>query len=354
MIRDPILTPKPIIPPTSDAEDLQRFMSDIRGLVSYYDLSSDLSRFPLLTDSEPQKFPMSYKQFSKYLEAYNMVKKEWRDYDRLAKSNQLGKWWAGARRYSNMLYNFEKGMSLTEFSSKLPTLLENLEKQFAAGEKSYVYSAFHENRGSSHGILEIARQLEQQGWKPITMADLKKKPIPEGKRYMIASQKEKNFDAFVKIYNSDENKNGKIIGCMVATQNFNEGLDLKAVRHIHIFEPLVTMASDLQTLGRARRYCSHAALDRSKGEWTVKVWRYMSTLGDYKAEQQAKKPRKSKKKNNDNAAAVQSSSDGIVADLSNKSVDEIVWEEARIRFKQLFDITYAMRMSAVDRLVTTN
>lgn len=350
MIRDPVLKPTVIEPPGEDEEDLQRFIQDIRGLISYYDLSSDLSRFPLLINSEPEKYPMSKKQFDKYLDAYNKVKKEWRDYDKLAKSNQLGKWWIGARRYANMLYNFEKDMSLTEFSSKLPALLDNLEKQYVKNEKTYVYSAFHENKGSSHGILEIARQLEKLNWKPITMVDVKafkNGKMKEGKRYMIASQKEKNFQEFIKIYNSDENKYGRLIGCMIATQNFNEGLDLKAVRHIHIFEPLVTMASDKQTLGRARRYCSHQGLDREKNEWTVKVWRYMATLGNYVSDQEEKPKRGRKKKTN-------VSSDGVVAPIGNESIDEIVYNESRERYKQLFDIGNAMRLAAIDRLLTEN
>lgn len=354
MIRDPVVTASPIRPPTNDPKDLLRFREDIRGLISYYDLSNDESRFPLLIDSDPEKYPMTYKQFVKYFEQYNQVKKEWKDYDKLAKANQLGKWWVGARRYANMLYAFEKDMSLTEFSSKLPALLKNVEDQYKAKEKSYVYSAFHENRGSSHGILEIARQLDKLGWKKITVSDIKGGKVAPGKRYMIASQKEKDFDKFIKVYNSDENKYGELIGCMIATQNFNEGLDLKAVRHIHIFEPLVTMASDLQTLGRARRYCSHAALDKEKGEWTVKIWRYMATLGDYAAQisqvEKGKRKRKSKKVVNANDR--NTSADGVVADIKNKSVDEVVFEEARIRYKQLFDITTAMKLSAIDALLT--
>jgi hypothetical protein len=295
---------------------------------------------------------MSYKQFTKYLEAFNGVKKEWRDYDKLAKANQLGKWWSGARRYSNMLYNFEKGMSLTEFSSKMPSLLVNLEQQYNAGEKSYVYSAFHENRGSSHGILEIARQLEKLGWKQVTLADVKNKDnIKPGKRYMIASQKEKNFDTFIKVYNSSANAHGELIGCMIATQNFNEGLDLKAVRHIHIFEPLVTMASDIQTLGRARRFCSHMALDREKGEWTVRVWRYISTLGDYSMDIEKSQKGKRVRKAKGIAGNSGKTADGIMSDLNNKSIDEIVSEEAKVRYKQLFDISYALKNAAIDRLV---
>ena len=352
MIRDPFVKPELIKGPVGgDKEDVKRFIKDIRGLISYYDLSSDLSRFPKLEDSEPMKFAMSHKQFVKYLEAYNAVKKEWQDYDKLAAKNQLDKWWVGARRYANMLYTFEKGMKLTEFSSKLPALLENLETQYRNKEKAYVYSSFHENRGSSHGILMIAKQLELLGWKPFTMADVnafESGKLTPAKRYMIASQKEKHFDAFIKVYNSDENRYGELISIMVATQNFNEGLDLKAVRHIHIFEPLLTMAADLQTLGRARRYCSHAALDKAKGEWTVKVWRYMSILGDVSAMAPTKAKRVTKKTK---------AADGVVSDLPTmdkvkESIEELVERTAKEKYQQLFEITYAMRKAAIDRGVT--
>ncbi|NBP59353.1 hypothetical protein EBU71_22920, partial [bacterium] len=48
------------------------------------------------------------------------------------------------------------------------------------------------------------------------------------------------------------------------------------VRHVHIFEPLLTFAADKQTIGRAARYCSHSDLNIEQGEWTVKVHRYIS------------------------------------------------------------------------------
>jgi chromosome segregation ATPase len=72
------------------------------------------------------------------------------------------------------------------------------------------------------------------------------------------------------------NKYGEYVSLFLASQNYNEGIDLKAVRHIHIFEPLITWASDKQTIGRAARYCSHIDLD--KKEWDVNIHRYISDL----------------------------------------------------------------------------
>jgi hypothetical protein len=306
IVRDP--THPPVTPPdVESAEDMKRFKHDIRGLVSFFDMSNDTTKFPTVTDNGVMKYPMSTSHFEKYVEAYKGVKDQFKDYDTLAKQNQLAKYWQGARKYSNMLYNFEKGMKLTEFSSKLPALLDNIKKYPA--EKQYVYSSFYENRGSSQGILAISKQLETMGYRQLTVKEAKQyytkvksgndggkskaetkevltKMPSKGKRFILAIQKEigeegttsagRNLNYLIDIYNHPDNKNGDYVHMFLASQGFNEGIDLKGVRHIHFFEPLVTMASDLQTIGRARRYCSHSALDRSKGEWSVQIHRYLS------------------------------------------------------------------------------
>jgi hypothetical protein len=278
-------------PDINSVDDMIKFKQSIKGLISFFDMSSDLTKFPRLVEEELIRRPMSMKQFERYVEAYKDVKADMKDYDKLAKVNKLSKYWQGARKYSNMLYNLEKGMEVSEFSSKLPALLDNFSK--FPNEKHYAYSAFYENRGSSQGILQIARELDNMGYEKLTVKDAKKLnsmgQMPSAKkRYVLAIQSEigeegsssagKNLHELIKIYNSTQNKDGVLIHIFLASQGFNEGIDLKAVRHIHIFEPLVTMASDLQTIGRARRYCSHADLDRDKGEWIVHVHRYLADL----------------------------------------------------------------------------
>lgn len=314
IIRDPT-HPEIKAPNPDDDKDVKRFREEVRGMISYFDLSSDFTRFPKVTDNEPEFYPMSDMQFEKYAEAYLKTRKEKKgtDFDKLAADNQTAKYWAAARKYSNMIYTFERGMTMSEFSSKLPALLEKIDT--AQGEKHYVYSAFHENRGggwSSQGILAVANAMEKElGYKRLTLDDLKKLGwkfegaareksgkliegrFPEkGKRFIVVTQKEigdkgskdgklsgaagRNLKLLLKFYNHPENKYGEYCHAMLASQGFNEGIDLKAVRHIHIFEPLVTMASDKQTLGRAARFCSHGDLDQDKGEWTVEIHRYMS------------------------------------------------------------------------------
>jgi hypothetical protein len=310
IVRDP--TRSTIKPPNVDDNgDLQKFRDSIRGLVSFLDLSGDRSRFPTVKDNNPRMFPMSDTQFQKYVEAYKKTVKENKatDYDKLAKDNQLNKYWAPARKYSNMLYTWGKEVNkMEEFSAKMPGLLETLGAY--PNEKHYVYSAFYDNRDkgwSSHGILTIANFLEKElGYKKLTVREAKllaksgTVPSTKAKRYILVTQNELgdkdkgddkdpeagklskdaglNLKGLMEVYNHPENRYGEYVGVMLASQSFNEGLDLKAVRHIHIFEPLLTMASDKQTIGRAARFCSHGDLDIEKGEWTVQVHRYMSDL----------------------------------------------------------------------------
>jgi hypothetical protein len=256
-------------------------------MVSYFDMSSDTTKFPIVYDDQSFiKAPMGEEQFKKYVEAYKSVKGEIKSYEALAKQNKLSKYWEPARKYANMLFAFDKDMSLSDFSAKMPYLLENIAKY--SKEKHYVYSAFYTKMGyGGQGIIAVAKELEKKGYKKLTVEDAKKynnakKLPPVGKRYILAVTTEigeeggKNLHELIKIYNHPSNKDGKLIHVMLASQGFNEGIDLKAVRHIHFFEPLVTMASDKQTLGRAARYCSHADLDRDAGEWSVKIHRYIS------------------------------------------------------------------------------
>jgi hypothetical protein len=275
-------------------EDL--FKQKIRGLISYFDMSSDRSKFPLVIDNEPRYINMSNKQFEAYIEKYKEVKESHKDYNKLAEANSLNKYWMAARKYSNMLYNFEKGTTLDIFSPKLKELIENVSKY--PDEKQYVYSAFYENRGyGGQGILAVALELKKKGYEQLTPDEAKKiyqNPTDSNKklRFILAittqlgDDKGKALSEMVNLYNAPFNKNGEFVHLILASQSFNEGLDLKGVRHIHIFEPLITWASDKQTIGRAARNCSHSDL-RLK-DWTVNIHRYISNFPEEIAKDEGK------------------------------------------------------------------
>lgn len=272
----------------TDLKEVDQFKKKIRGLVSYFDMSNDTSKFPVVVYEEPKFIDMSKKQFDEYIKKYKEVKDTAKDFDKLSKLNSLNKYWAAARRYSNTLYNLEKGMKLRDFSAKLEELLLEVEKY--QNEKQYIYSAFYENKGyGGHGILAVSKQLEDKGYSRLSPTEALKilnNPNRETEdkkpRYILAVStqlgvnKGADLDKMRALFNAPFNKNGEYVQLFLASQNYNEGIDLKAVRHIHIFEPLITWASDKQTIGRAARLCSHADLD--KGDWNVRIHRYMSNF----------------------------------------------------------------------------
>jgi hypothetical protein len=277
--------------PTINYEDINQpdlFKEKTRGLISYFDMSGDTSKFPVVINNEPQYISMSTKQFEKYITAYKEVKETAKNYDKLSKANALNKYWAAARRYSNMLYNYEKGLSLHDFSAKLDKLITTVTDDKYSQQKQYIYSAFYENRGyGGHGILAIAKELDKLGYEKLTPREAVKlfnNPKESNKklRYILAittqlsADKDKDMSELRQLYNAPFNKNGEYVKLFLASQSYNEGLDLKAVRHIHIFEPLITWASDKQTIGRAARLCSHA--DLNKKDWDVSIHRYISDL----------------------------------------------------------------------------
>jgi hypothetical protein len=287
IIRNP---KEPVIkaPNIEKTDELKVFKKQIRGLISFFDMSNDITKFPTVKDDlEFIKTPMSQIQFEKYIEAYSKVTALQKNYAALSKANQISKYWEPARKYANMLFNFDKDMDLSDFSSKIPYLLDNISKY--PSEKQYVYSAFYTKMGyGGQGIVAIAKEMEKIGYTKLTISEAKRynktgKLPPKGKRYILAISTEigeekgdtgKNLNELIKIYNHYENRHGELIHVMLASQRYNEGIDLRAVRHIHLFEPLVSMASDIQSLGRARRYCSHSDLPLT--EWNVTVHRYMS------------------------------------------------------------------------------
>ena len=279
-----------------DISNIDVFKQKIRGLISYFDMSSDRSKFPLVIDNEPKYINMSKKQFELYIQKYKEVKESHKNYDKLATENSLHKYWMAARKYSNMLYNFEKGTTLDIFSPKLQELINSI-SQFP-NEKQYVYSAFYENKGyGGQGILAAALELKKKGYEQLTPSEAKRiyeNPTESDKkqRYILAittqlgDDKGKSLSEMIKLYNSPINSNGEYVNIILASQSFNEGLDLKGVRHIHIFEPLITWASDKQTIGRAARNCSHS--DLRLNNWTVNIHRYISNFPEEIAQDQGK------------------------------------------------------------------
>lgn len=278
--------------------EMNVFRRSVQGLVSYFNMNGDSSKFPSMKFEPLHVLPMSHKQYEKYMEEFSQIAKDdiERDFQTLETQNSLQRYLRTPRKYSNSLFTMDEDATTREFSSKVPRLLEMLHKY--PNEKHYVYSAFFENRGyGGHGARMIAHLMEKEsGYEKMTPDDILRhmnkdgkgfKPtLRPGKRYVmfmapeLVSKHSKvagvNLTLLLQLFNSPMNAHGEYIHTIVASQGYNEGVDLKGVRHAHLFEPLVTFAMEQQFLGRAVRQCSHQQLDRSKGEWTVTVHRYFS------------------------------------------------------------------------------
>lgn len=264
------------------------FGSQIKGLISYLNTNNDRSRFPTVSFKQ-HKLSMSMEQYKQYAEAYQRDLKK-------NQSTYGPRYFSLARRYSSMQLRLNDPNT---FSNKANHFLEQVQEYPA--HKHYLYSAFYEARGDQ-GIIGIQNLLIQLGWEKVTPYQAKQwiqdSNVTYAKRFCVLATTQlpdrNDGNALVRMFNLDKNVNGKLCQIMLASQKFNEGLDLKAVRHIHVLEPLLSMGMRQQTIGRARRFCSHSQLPMS--EWNVIVHDYIS---DYPSPLKGKGVQSQRKSNRD-------------------------------------------------------
>ena len=208
----------------------------VNGMIQYLDNSHDRSKFPSVTVHD-HKLTLPSTMVPEYVQS-------------------------SALKQSKMVGN------------KVQTIRHQL--QTHTKQKHYIYSQYYRRQGV-YGIIAVEQMLQSLGYEQATPSSL---PNSKKKRYciMTTTQLSSKTDALklVNYFNQDKNVHGEYCQIMLASQKFNEGLDLKAVRHVHIMEPL-SYAMEIQTIGRARRHCSHKQFS-NMDEWTVKVHRYMNTL----------------------------------------------------------------------------
>lgn len=277
MIRDRSHNTEIKLPNMDNSSEVTQFKHSIAGLISYYNASSDKSRFPhIIEDNFYRNNFMEQAQFEKYVEVFNSVKQNITKFDELQKKGALDKYYNSVRKYSNSMFNYDPANEISFFSAKLPKLLEIIRKY--PNDKHYIYSAFHENRGyGSHGARMIGKFLETElGFLRVKSSAHLDKLSSEHKGYALIINNELTSNTHKKELVAMFNTRNNNFNILVASQGHNEGLDLRGVRHIHMFEPLLTYNSEKQTIGRAVRNCSHS--DLPYDQWTVKIHRYFTEL----------------------------------------------------------------------------
>ena len=81
-----------------------------------------------------------------------------------------------------------------------------------------------------------------------------------------------NNPAVVNAARDPSNTHGKKIKVIVGSQVAGEGLDLKAIREIHILEGWFHLSKEEQIVGRGIRYCSHNGLHISQRNCTINLY----------------------------------------------------------------------------------
>lgn len=191
--------------------------------------------------------------------------------------------------------------SLAKYSPKFLTIVSNILKQADHG-KILCYSQFI----SLIGLNVFALILQQTGkWAPFRIKKVNKMweldiaDADRGKHLYIfysGTEDRETRDIYTKIFNSEwvnlssdceklikqiraihpNNYYGEIIKMIMTTRTGAEGLDLKEVRFIHVFEPHWQPVLIQQVIGRGVRNKSHLTL--APEDRTVEVFIYMATI----------------------------------------------------------------------------
>lgn len=150
--------------------------------------------------------------------------------------------------------------TIKDFSPKFTTIIQLVKK---SNGPVLIYSSFKEG----YGINMLAECMKQYGFDEFGSTTLKDKYV-----LWTGDTKTQNKEGILKNFNSDANMNGKVIKAILITEAGREGINLRAVRQVHIVEPWWNLNRIKQVIGRAVRICSHAHLP--KEDQVVDIYQY--------------------------------------------------------------------------------
>ncbi len=267
---------------TNKIKNEDKFKNRIYGLVSYYgdmytnliksvkDDIKELKKKENYPDRLPIKIEtveMSQLQNIEYYKARDIEKKETSKYyggQIVKEKNTVStSYRIKSRQLSNIYIPSVENLNLQNFhqySPKIVKMFNNIKQN----QISLVYSTFLE-----YGLNAFVKYLELNNYSNYlnNTTDL---------HYAIFSgqQSIEERNEIIKICNSEDNKNGKLISILLISKSGAEGLDLKNIRSVHIMEPYWNYSLIEQVIARAVRYKSHDMLDEQNQ--TVQTFIYLS------------------------------------------------------------------------------
>jgi superfamily II DNA or RNA helicase len=134
--------------------------------------------------------------------------------------------------------------------------------------KSLVYSSLV----TKDGLKIISQALDNNGYK--------------GKyRIITGNTSTTERTKILNVFNSEANINGEIIQILLASKAISEGVTLKEVREVHIFESDWNLTAINQVIGRAVRNNSHKNLPLEKR--TVDIYKYVATSENFSGDDES-------------------------------------------------------------------
>ncbi len=180
---------------------------------------------------------------------------------------------------------------LQRYSPKCDTLLKRVRTSEGV---CFIYSRF-----VFSGALSIALALEANGYENAgrNIGFLKDVPLaPGGKQCALCSKKQDNHGnadhsfrqakyvlltgrddltpnnkASIELATKVENRDGSLVKVVIGSQVASEGIDLKFIREVLVFDSWYHLNKLEQVIGRGIRFCSHAALPIQKRNCTVSL-----------------------------------------------------------------------------------
>ena len=268
-------------------------MNQYAGLVSFADISGDVTRYARLVIKEVIE-PLDIKYYAAYLSKYpdsNMEIKY--NYARPQKYFQTMRR-AGSYMRMNEVQKFVSPRDLAYYKSRgflvkhenkdliISTKLQRaIHTAMVMPGKQYLYSAVASDI--------IASILEKGGWQRVNHLHVEN--LRED-RYGILKKKAMRFilyqprtgsrnpgqelEKYQAVLNASQNVNGEYVKIVIATGGYYEGLNILALRGVHLIEPLHSALADIQAVGRGLRYCGHAMLSNANDRKAI-VFRYFAT-----------------------------------------------------------------------------
>lgn len=110
-------------------------------------------------------------------------------------------------------------------------------------------------------------------------------------------EQQEKFKVIPDVFNTYENRNGKLIKIVLGSRVMNEGVSLKNIGEIHILDVSFHFGRVDQAIGRGIRHCSHYKVMSKENMFPeVKVYKYCVTFADGSTSTEVELYRKAEKK----------------------------------------------------------